>query len=168
MEETNVANSKEFKKLCKDVLKKHGFKRRNDNTFYLEGDKNILCNVYLQHGCFGPYYYIECDFYLISRHQNPVREKENPEGHSVRMKIMSRGDLTEKGKHFMTDMIHYGEYSKEELTERLEDYFRTIAIPPVVEGIAYMREHERECPWDGGFYYGLFQRQSFLEIDKPI
>ncbi|MBR1813779.1 MAG: DUF4304 domain-containing protein [Lachnospiraceae bacterium] len=161
MEETIAMDSKGFKKLCKDVLKKYGFKRRNDNTFYLTGDKNILCNVYLQYGIYGPYYYIECDFYLIDRHQNPVRSKENPEGHSDRMRIMSRGNNTYKGEHFMTDAIHYGEYSAEELTERLEDYLRTVAIPPVIEGIDYMKKKERERPGDGGVYYGLFQRQSF-------
>ena len=150
-------DNNEFKLICKTVLIENKFIKKGNN-FYLSGVQNIICQVNLQRGQFGAYYYINCDFYLISNHVSHDWTKEHPDAHVKRMRVLSKGSRVDKeGNHYLTDCIEYEEYSAEEFALVLREFIETIILPPVREGIEYMKNHVYRIAEDGsrtGYYFG--------------
>ena len=146
-----------FKQICKTVLVEYKFIKKGNN-YFLSGNQNILCRVNLQRGQFGEYYYINCDFYLIDKHASHDWAHEYPDAHTHRMRILSKGSCVDReGNHYLTDSIEYEEYSKEEFAIVLKEFVEMIILPPVSEGIDYMKKHVYEIAEDGsetGYYFG--------------
>ena len=129
----------EFKSFCDKEFKRHGF-RKEKKTYYLSGTKSILCSLSFQNTNYGAMYYVNYDFYIgdfFDSKNYPTYYDSDVTG---RIGVMSKTQ-TIKGKHFMTALIEYEEYTEEELRPFFEKAMNEEILPPVVQGKKYILDN---------------------------
>ena len=121
----------EFKEYVhKECLKRGFIKVRN--SFFLLGT-DLLCGVSLQKSNYGNVFYVNFDFYL-GDYQNIKKYPSQYESDiGGRITVMSKTQ-TYQGKHFMTSLIEYEEYTEDELQSYFDKAFDELIIPPVLNG----------------------------------
>ena len=136
-------DKKEFMNFCKEDLKKRGFKKIKKG-YYFDGGNGISIIIYPQGGSFGKYYYINCGFSMCSLNDFLPRPIFDDMDFTNRIAIMSRGDDTIDGKHYMTAQIDYEEYDQSELQPFFDDFFEKWVNPVITKGKKYILENKDE------------------------
>lgn len=116
-----------FKRFCDSELKKHGFIKVNKG-YYLNGDKGVLCGIFLQKSNYSNCYYINYYFFLGEFNDT----KNYPVNYDLdvqdRLMAMSKTQ-TDHGEHFLTSMIEYEEYTEDELRPFFDKEFEEKILP---------------------------------------
>ena len=129
---------KQFIDFCKKEFEKHGFKKIK-KYFYLAG-KDVLCGMDLQKSNYGCFYYINY-FYCIGDYNNSIVLPTYYDGDiASRICVMSKTQ-TYQGKHFMTSMVEYEEYTEDELRPYFDKEFKENILPPISQGKKYILEN---------------------------
>ena len=129
---------KQFKDFCKKELELRGFEKIK-KMFYCLG-KDVLCGIELQKSNYGNRYYVNYYFFIGNFNiaiEYPERYDLDVQGRIV---VMSKSQ-TVGGKHFLTSMIEYEEYTEEELRLYFDKEFEKKIIPPIRQGKTYILEN---------------------------
>lgn len=131
-------NNNQFKEFCAKELKKRGFEKIK-NCFYFVG-QDLLCGIYLQRSNYAKSYYVNY-FYCIGNYNGatelPTYHDNDIEG---RVCAMSKTQ-TYQGKHYMTPMIEYEEYTEDELRPFFDKEFKEKILPPLCQGKKYILDN---------------------------
>ena len=124
-----------FLVFCHNEFSKRGFKKRK-SMYYLNGEKDVLCGIWLKKSNFGPEYVVMYYFYVgsfASPKEYPGRFDFDLTGY---IEVMSK--ITYKGEYFLTGGISYEQYTEQELIPYFENAFNKFILPPVQEGKTYL------------------------------
>ena len=130
---------KAFIKFCDNEFKKRGFVKVKKG-YYLNGEKGVLCGIFLQRSNYSKSYYINYYFFL-GEFEN---EKNYPMNYDldVQGRILAMSKTQKKqGKNFITSMIEYEEYTEDELRPFLDMEFEKKVLPPVYQGKKYILDN---------------------------
>lgn len=130
-------DTKGFKAFCNEEFEKRGFKKYK-KEFYLAGD-DVLCGMHLQRSRSGNAYYINY-YFFVGDYRN---QKDYPTYYDSdidsRITVMSKGYCD--GKHYMTSLIEYENYTEDELRPFFENDFEKFILPPVREGRKFILDN---------------------------
>ena len=132
-------DKQEFLLFCREEFTKRGF-RKVKKGYYLNGPKDILCELDLQKSNFGALYYINYLFFVGTH--NPLEYLPSIYEFDIqgRIGVMSKTQ-TYQGKTFMTGQIEYEEYTAEELRPYFDKAFEELILPPVYQGKKYILDN---------------------------
>lgn len=128
-------NRDELKAFCREELVRHGFRKKGP-MYFLEGERGILCGIWLKFSQFGP----SCGmmtYYYIGEYASPAAYPTRYEYDLVgSIEVLSK--VTDKGKRFLTGWIDYEQYSAEELRPYVEKALEETVLPAVGLGAAFL------------------------------
>ena len=144
----------EFKAFCKKEFTARGF-RKIKSDFYLPGN-GLLCELNLQKSNYSNSYYINFYFFIGEFKE----EKEYPQYYEYdiygRILAMSKTQ-TSGGRHFLTGMIEYEEYTEEELRTYFDKQFEERILPPILLGKQYILDNL------GKLYSLTFRKEEVMQ-----
>lgn len=129
-------NKDEFKKLCSESFKQHGFIKRK-GRFYRHGQSGIFCAADLQRSDYSEAYYINCSF-LVEDGCDAAIEPY----FFRRVKVKSVSMHNPLGLRFMTDMIIIADYTPAELLKYLNTAFDEWIMPTLMLGAEFVLKHK--------------------------
>lgn len=127
-------DTKEFQEFCKREFYKRGFKKVK-KMYYLDGEKDISCGVYIQRSKYGGGYYVNIDFYIKEINPHLPYPTDSEFDITQRLAVMSKD--TYEGEHYLTALIKHGEYDQGELQPYFDKAFEEWILPAVHEGTKY-------------------------------
>lgn len=124
-------NKDEFRALCSDCFKQHGFKKQK-RWFYRQGRSGIFCAADLQRSDYSEAYYINCSF--LAKDGNAAIEPYFFRRIKVKAVSLGRG--------IMTDMIVIADYTPEQMREYLNAAFDEWILPTLADGADFVMKHK--------------------------
>lgn len=128
-------NKDEFKKLCSESFKQHGFIKRK-GRFYRHGQSGIFCAADLQRSDYSEAYYINCSFLVEDGCDATIKPY-----FFRRVKVRSVSMHNPLGLRFMTDMIIIADYTPAELLKYLNTAFDEWIMPTLMLGAEFVLKH---------------------------
>ena len=121
----------EYKKFCHEEFEKHGF-RKTRGMYYRNSQHDLLCALKLQ-GSFDTGCYINC-YYFIGKFENPKEYPKREEYDLYGRPVNVPSKDTYRGQYFMTPLIVYKHYTKEEIKPYFDKAFEEVIMPPIMSG----------------------------------
>ena len=141
-------NKEEFKLFCHEFFTQKGFIKKN-KMYYLKG-REIMCGIYLQKSI-GDGFYVEYNCFIGEFENIKKYPKRLESDFGNRITVLSKA--TYKGGYYMTALIEYDKYSKEELIPYFEKTVNSEIMPLINLGKKYLLENFDE-----------YLREEFYEI----
>lgn len=129
-------NKDEFRKLCSDCFKQHGFIKRK-GRFYRHGQSGIFCAADLQRSDYSEAYYINFCFLTKSECAAAIEPY-----FFRRVKVRSVSMHNPLGLRFTTDMIVIADYTPAELLKYLNTAFDEWIMPTLMLGAEFVLKHK--------------------------
>lgn len=120
----------EFKKFCQEEFLKRGFIKKK-SMYFAQGKDNLLCSLNLQ-GAYGDCYFINAAFYIDQPVTNGVYPTFCNSDLFARLVVTAK-DL-DNGKPYLTGVIEYGLYTKEELMPSIAEQLDERIMPILKNG----------------------------------
>lgn len=129
-------NNAEFRALCSDCFKQHGFVKRK-NRFIHQGQSDIFCVADLQRSDYSEAYYINCSFLTKSECVAAIEPY-----FLRRVKVKSVSIHNALGRRFLTDMLVIADYTPEQMQKFLNDAFDDWIMPTLRDGAEFVLKHK--------------------------
>lgn len=148
----------EFRKTCANLLMQYGFVHRK-GAFYLEGDAEVICSIYLQASNYGEAGYLACCFTSKLLHPTLQYPTFYQTDTKTRITVLGKEPLANREGPYETTMIKYSSYNGDELSEAIDKAMREWILPAVEQGVSYILAH-----WDR--YKPIYQSEYIFALLK--
>ena len=133
-------DKEEFRKLCENLFKKHGFIKRK-RAFYFNGNADVICSIYFQGSCYGGADYIACCFTSKPTHPDLQYPTYYETDMIARITVPGKERLVNQQGPYETEMIKYNSYSADEITFAIDKAMLEWILPAAQNGIPYIFSH---------------------------